>query len=720
MGYVPPPSPDLLNQIPGYDPNASASGLPPLQVRPPAQQQVPGGGVPADAPPQPGFQQGLQNQFAPPPPVEPTDPAAGVPTSPGGGTFGESTDDAVDGATARQQLHDYVLDLTPGAKAPQFIRPEGESYTGVGGEKGKEWFQDALIKGPERLEGAIKESEQAQKQKADQLGKFYDQEGARQTSAAAAMQHQRQQDQIELQTRQTNLDKATSFYSNDLADQGKFWTNPGNIISAIAFSLMPIFSNDPTIGVRTVNEAIDRDMANRQHAAGQTLGALQSNLHGYRQIVGDRQAGDLMAESEARRIAADEVARISQKFDSQISKAKAQAIIEDLRMKSATTRMEAYKAWGIHQDAKVMPKQLHEARGQGFEGQWRKYGSDLSALDPAFKQSSGAAVNGSIAGTPSVATSDGKGQLSAQDAAALSSPGMALRATLSGRIPGGVSMADVFKRSVAKQAAAVSGYTANADDKAFAKAKVEIINKAEDDIKGFAPQLAPIAGQRAGITLMQRDMDIIRRSSKNPEDFLNSTFAKLAGPELAAYIANKERQFAGAPKNSAEALDLEQAKAAMRFRSLLGDNMVDYYHSKAGANQAPGELANLKQVIHAGSSWDQVQAFVNNQSIKLDRQAKDILAGASNPLAAMLYMTQTGIGTTRLPSQGVPQPKTGVAAVPQMGMKDFNSLMGAPKVNVSRGGLDVRGMTDSMFGTGSKRPEPEAPAPAAPARPKRY
>ncbi len=585
------------------------------------------------------------------------------PVSPGGGNFGESTDDAVDGATQRQALHDYVLDLSPGGQKSQFIRPEGDSYTGVGGEQGKEWFNEAMVEGPKRLEAAIKQSEIAQGQKSKALGEYYDQESQRSAKAAAQMQYQRAQDQHELQTRQQNLDKATEFYTNDLADQNKFWTNPGNIISTIAYCLMPIVSNDPAIGVKLVNQAVDRDMANRQHAANATLGALTSNLAGYHKIVGDRQAGDLMAESEARRMAAQEVERIAQKFESPISKAKAEAIIQDLRMKSAVTRMEAYKAWGIHQDAKAMPQALHEARGKGFEGEWRKYGSDVGNLDPALRQANGASVNGTVAGTPSTATTDGSRPLSARDAAAFTSPKLALQASLGGRVPGGVGMADVFKRSVARQAMAASGFAANGDQKAFDKAKIEIVNQAEKDIQGFAPMMAPIAEQKAGVTMLQRDMDIIERSEKNPDEFIGR-LRSMSPQGFAAWYENMRRQFGGDPSNKAQALEMEKANAAMRFRSLWADTQVDYYHSKAGANQAPGELANLKEVIHSGSSWGQVKAFTNITSIKLDRHAREILAGASNPLAAMMYMTQTGIGTTRLPSQGVPEPKLGLDAAP--------------------------------------------------------
>ena len=693
----------------------------PFQLRPPQAPRLPGGGFdPAAVPPPMNFPGTLDSQFGGAPPAQPTVEAGNVKLSEGGGEFGESTDDAVDGAVQRQQLHDYILDLNPsGQKPSQFIRPEGDSYTSAGGERGKEWFEDATVNGPKRLEAAIRQSEEAQKAKSDELGKFYDKESTRASAAAAAMQHQRAADQVELQQRQANLDKATQFYTDDLADQGKFWTNPGNIVSAIAYSLLPIVSNDASLGVRMVNHAIDRDMANRQQAASGTLGALQSNLHGYSKIAGDRQAGDMLAESEARRIAAMEVERISQKFESPISKAKAQAIIEDLRMKSGLQRMEAYKVFGIHQDAKVMPKALHDARGQGFSGAWRKYGSDETMLDPALRQTTGASVNGTIAGTPSVATSDGSRPLSAQDAATFTSPKLTLHSVLGGRVPGGVGMADVFKRSVARQAAAEAGWAPGMPESGkngFAAKKIEIMDKAEKDIQGFATQIAPLAGQKVGITNLQRDIDIISRSEKDPDDFLGK-LRSMSPTGFAQWYENIKRQFGSAPKNSAQGLEFQKAEAAMRFRSLLADQQVQYYHEMAGANQAPGELANLSEVIKSASSFSQVRAFVNNKSMQLDKRCKEVLAGASNPLAAMLYMTQTGIGTTRLPSHGVPAPKRGVAAIPQMGMKEVNGMMGAPKATITKPGqIDFKGEMDRMFNTSSPRPAEPEPAPAPPPR----
>lgn len=591
-----------------------------------------------------------------PPPKE-EEGGTGVGVSPGGGNFGEAVDDEAEGAVAFEGLKNHVLDLPTGARktAAAFIRPEGESFAGVGGEHGKEWFEQALLEGPDKLGQALRDSQAAQADRSAAVGKFYDQEARRAEQSAAAIQHQRAQDSVELNNRQQKLDQATQFYTDDLANQGKFWSSPGNIISAIAFALMPIATKDAESGIKLINQAIDRDMANRRANAEGTLGALRSNLAGYHKIVGDRQAGDLMAESEARRVAATEVMRISQKFESPIAKAQAKAAYESLMMDAATKRMEVYKTYGIHQDATVTNKAVFDARGQGFDGAWRKYGSDPSGSNGV--PSTGAAANGMIAGTQSVATADGSKALTVQESAQLATPQLSRQAALSGRVPGGVGMADVFKRSIANQAMAVSGYRETGDEKALAKAKVEIFNQAANDIKGFAPQLTPIAQQIAGVTLLQRDMDIIKRSEKNPDDFLNNTLSKMSGPEFANWYANKKRQFAGAPANSAEALEDAKADAAMRFRSLFADTMVDYYHSKAGANQAPGELANLKQVIHPGSSWSQVEAFVNTSSTKLNHQAKSVLAGASNPLAAMLYMTQTGIGTTRLPSRGVPAPQ---------------------------------------------------------------
>jgi hypothetical protein len=55
--------------------------------------------------------------------------------------------------------------------------------------------------------------------------------------------------------------------ANFQVSTGKFWKNPYNVMNAIALGFMPLFTNDATSGIKLINEAVDRDIAEqmREH-----------------------------------------------------------------------------------------------------------------------------------------------------------------------------------------------------------------------------------------------------------------------------------------------------------------------------------------------------------------------------------------------------------------------------------------------------------------------
>lgn len=574
--------------------------------------------------------------------------------SPGGGNSREGLDNDQAGLAADITLQNYLADSGGGQKtAPDFYRQQGSDYSSIGGTEGKSSFQKAFVDGPKELENSINAAEQAQAEKAKELGKVYDSEASRQAQATAATNARRTSDQQALEQRQQTLDKATQFYTDDLADQGKFWTNPGNIIAAISYSLLPIFGNDPAIGVKMINQAIDRDMANRQHAAQGTLGALRSNLAGYQKLTEDRQAGDMLADSEARRVAANEVARIAQKFESPISQAKAQAVIQDLRMKSEVSKMEAYKMW-VNSPAQKMAAELHDARGKGFEGAY----TPLNTTAPATAMG----VKGTIDGTATTAQtgktsgSTTNGFSSPQIAAiANADPRAAMKAVLDGRIAGSGDIAEMLRRQIAAEASTVAAK----GPAAVAAKKWEIVHRADAERKE-SPELVKVAPRIAAIGSMQAKIDLVERSEaaagRDPRAFLESARAYLPNSWVNGYEQYKARTGGTQVPGSAADWAAKRDFAKLLFREQMSAEVNSYIHANAGGAVSDQEAKRMSEVMNAGASLPEVKAFIYSQSIGAKREESAALSKLG-PIAALMYRYRMGAGRNyQVDTEGRPPP----------------------------------------------------------------
>jgi hypothetical protein len=565
------------------------------------------------------------------------------------GQMGASTD-ALDGVRDEMLLR-MGLTNDNDAKAPgPFYAPAHEEYSQVGGKRGKELFNRAYGDGPDdgptKLANAIRESEKAQGQRADELSKSYDNEAQRATQAAAARRMSTQADQQELQQRQQNLQMASQQYSNDLADTGKFWTNPGNIIAAISFSLMPIFSNDPTVGVKLVNQAIQQDLDNRRQNAQGALGALRSNLDGYHKLAGDRQAGDQLAEAEARRIAALDVERIMAKFESPISKAKGEALIQDLNIKTAQGYMQAFNQAKIFSPAAKQDPELYKLRTQGYPGAWQGM-NDVAPIQPV-----GAAVNGSVAGSPSLATGQSFTSHVAPGVQMVIKAGapasVAAKLAMDNRIPGSSNMYTLLSTYVNR--AAINEAKGGGPQVVAAK-KQEIVDKAAKQIEAV-PGLTTggttsIAGRKATLADLQASAEIIRASEsahgRDPKDFLGSMRA-IVGDSIANKYDQLERTFQSRDGLSpAAARQRTRDQAVMDFRQKLSMQISSAYNDISGGAISATELPRLEASISGSSDFGFAYGWLQTKSKDIQDKEKQATVGL-DPIAKMLYLTRTGVG----------------------------------------------------------------------------
>ncbi len=619
---------------------------------------------PNSAPAREAYSTALSPTAAPEPTVDPYAEQPGI--HPGGGNSSAFNDEFGDGTVNRARTSEDIFKYLPQTGRNQGVfQGEGEDYLPIGGPEGKSSFDRAYVSGPAKLSQAMADSGEAQVGRAKALEAHYTQEVTREKDAMAQMQARRQADIQELQTRQQNLDATVQAYSNDLQDQGKFWRNPGNIVSAVAFSLMPIFSNDPAIGIKLINQAVDRDMANRQHEASMHLGELRSNLAGYHKLAGDRQAGDLLAQSEAHRVAAIEVERIAQSFESPIAKARAMAIVQDQNVRSEVARQQAYKRDVYNPVRSVQPGADAKWRAPGkagVEGAWKEY--DLPGKD--WK---GAAVNGVIAGTPSTA-SDGKptpgGAYAVYQRSQLASkPSVVAQAALD--MPdtpeGKKGLNEMFERIVAKRAAAITNINSPNWQKEYNEHVDKLRTAADAGVAEIAKAAQPFRVGVAVTTRMQRDMDIIenecRRAGVDPNKFLGDLRTLTGGP-LANRINDLRSRYV-TPDGQHDQERLAMLRASERFHATLAGQVVHYYHDMAGAAQNAKELENLAQVISAQASWEKIRTFVQNQSQDYSSQLHGAIAHAPDPISATLYMAQYGNGKSvanPLPSTGIAPPAT--------------------------------------------------------------
>ncbi len=613
------------------------------------------------------------------PPRKPGDDAEDI-ISPG--TPGEMRghEDTLDAIKAEMQMDMGLLggNVKP---PPRFYQDAHEDYSPVGGRRGKEMFQRAYGDGPDdgpaKLEGAIRESGAAQTQKNEAMAKFYDGEAQRATSAAATRKMAMEQDAAEMRMRQERMEKATQFYTDDLNNRGAFWSKPENIVAAISFSLMPIFSSDPTVGVKLVNQAIQQDLEHRRQTAGMALGALRSNMDGYHKIVGDRQAGDQLAEAEARRIAALEVERIGAKFESPISKAKMEAIAQDLRIKASQGYMQAYNQAKVFSPATVTDPELFKHRTQGYDGAW----SSLNVKDVAPIQTVGAAANGSVGkGSPSLAVGTGKGG-GFTDHVSPEIKGMirggapaevAAQVAMNGRIPGSANMFNALSIYVNRFAAAKAGGLQYGP--AFEKAKADVIQDAKKElaaVPGLSFGKDGFAGRKATTQNLIASAQAIEASEtangRDPGKFLG-VMRPLLGAGFSQKYEEITRAFESKGSTPAQARTQARDWAVASFRQRMQQELAKSYSDISGGAITDTELARLRAFISDGSDFNFVHNWLKEKSVEIQAKERTALVGSS-AMAQLYYMTRTGVGQRNfgLPVRAEPGP-----ARPPEGKGEFN------------------------------------------------
>lgn len=590
---------------------------------------------------------GLGDAPAPTAPITQAD----IETAPGGQPSSEFSDQENANQMAADQARQQVFTRIPrGPGGPGTeVMPEGLDYLKVGPD-GKSDFQKAFVEGPKNVGEALDEGERAETEKNKALQTHYANEQARQTSAAAQIEARRQEGDHMLQQKQEQLDQHLTAYTNNLADENRFWRNPGNIVSAIAFSLMPVFSRDPEIGIKYINQAIDRDMNDRKRLADMHMGELRSNLGEYRKLAGDQRVGDLLAESEAKRIAAMEIDRIGANFASPISQAKKEVLKQNFLMQSMQAKMQAYQAYHIYNDVKAVQPGVaaaYKAPGKaGIEGAWSPFG--------------GGNVAGQINGTPTVAAPVAlpPGMDRAKATALASRPDVAVDMGAKGQLDP-KSLEAIYQAAVAQDVYSRTPGQPGTD--AFAVKYNEKVREREAQAQKSVKDIA-VAAQpfQDGMILSKRilgDMSMIENAARQRGEDPNKFLGDLRNTTSYAARINDLRLRYGSADTPEAQVQKDALQASERFHRLLSADIMDYKHGLLGGAQSEQELEGFKQIVNYADSWQNLKNFAVTRNQQFAAKKANSLRSSEDPIAALLYLRSTKNYGATLDTHVPPPPK---------------------------------------------------------------
>jgi len=582
----------------------------------------------------------------------------------------------------------YPYSSSGGPVGPgETIMPEGQNYHPVGG---KQPWDYAFTQQPQKIEANIESGAQAEANASASRADFYAKEQQRQQEEAAVLQQRRIENQQLIEQQQNRLQEATKNYTNDLADRGQWWRNPGNIVSAIGLAIVGLGSGDPSLGVKLIGNAVNADYQQRRQLADMHLGELRSNLASYRQIAGDRELGDKLAYAENNRVAAMEVERIGNQFAGPIAKAKASAIAGEFMRNYTIQMMQLRQALGVYnKPQKTTPGILAEYKkaaeaDQTGEG-WSAYSSALqSHIQAGGVVPPGHGPASTATSKPGSTTGFVSTSKNVIDKPIMSS---AQEDLVNKRYPGLVDAAKTARINNVRDAMARSHIDPtrlpdNATDSyisAYIRAqgkdptvkggfneKFEELKMADKkDLVEVSKAMTPHADVISGWRLLGNDMNVLEKTTSilrsqgkikgGPDELLDTRYSQYFGSGNTKALA--EWLSAGTPEGPHEEQAKRLSDAMNRYKQLLSSQIGGYIHEKAGTALSKTELENLHQVISHDHSWNSVRNFQRMSEAARQAEINAILAGVSNKSIKNIWNARLGYGAPQgLVSEGIAGP----------------------------------------------------------------
>lgn len=553
----------------------------------------------------------------------------------------------------------------------------GDNPAAVGGEQ---WWNQRFDTSQKALNDATAKLGQLSEDEGKRLADKYQQQSDDLAKRAAANEVRRSEDDAYLRAQQEEIKARTAEYTKDLADTGKFWRNPGNIISAIAYSFMPLTGAPPGTGIKLINQVVQEDYAQRKQMADTHLGALRSNFQQYREIAKDREAGDLLALSESHRLAALEIQRISAQFQGAKAKANAEMAVADQQQKSAEAAMlmfnrlryihpqaaqkpvaDAYKATPGYVDyTKAKPPPGAPAGRVDYKG--RPLLSPEQG-GPTEAEVAKAAAQGYRVTTPGATTA---GQASQAEKPRLPTPQEAASGGLSGT---GVKFAEqaLGKGNLERLERRVPGLTQRMDEQhaqlimdalrrhpramqdphEWEKANKEYqdrIDKVQEEAgKAVAMvQTSGAATDAIAYAQLQHDMAYLRSKFKGDEKTLNDFLGKMRQAGSSGAEAGRKMDEVLVSYGLTDERDREARIKALRLGQQVAGVRNIYFRTNAGGNVTGGEESRLSDVISRGTPWSGIESFVRDQSRATQSKVDQAAGSSMHPLARDIFYIRIG------------------------------------------------------------------------------
>jgi hypothetical protein len=606
----------------------------------------------------------------------------------------DSNEEGNKGAIGQMAILDMVgSDPRGPGPRPQgpVLRKGGLNWAEYGGAEGKDDFQTATQAAPLRTMGGVQEGADVAEEEGQALAAHYAKLAEDARGRMAAVENRRADHEALLMQKQQELEENTAKYTKDLADTGKFWRNPGNIISSLAMAFMPWTGAAPGTGIKMIDAAIQQDYAQRKQLADTHLGELKSNIAGYRSIMKDSEAGDLLALKESYEVATLDAKRIAAQFQGKKAKAAAETVIGELMGKSSMLGMELRRR--IAKNPELMNKLIAEAyeRSEGWQstagGPPAAPGVPVPGVQaPAAPGAPGMPASPGVApvqsgGSWSQGQSLGKGaQVSFGQPDAGPGPGRVMPgdqlmkgATVSQDQPvGGPGHDSRFEKRFGTDLTKLLEDRSMGSTELAAAIQDHVWRAAEASVKNPADR-------RAVSEKVQEELNWTKRNGVPAIAAANKdTMQKVAGLAMfqqdirnieAAFGGDKGRinEFLGRlrsidPKNyhTVDALidrmggKDDRAKAAMsRFAQAVAKNVNSYYRETSGGAVSNPEADRLLQVMSAKSTWDEIKNFQDSESRLAASQFHNNFKAGGNVLAGLLYKVDMGKRFPVLDSPGV-------------------------------------------------------------------
>lgn len=604
------------------------------------------------------------------PPVSP--PQAEVPSFPGIPDQTQGGMDETSGIGASLMGLDAATPLLGGPRAPGAqVMPAYDDYQRVGGT---DPWKDAFVTKPAQLESAINQGAQAEEDLGKARADFYKNRQATDSEQLAILQDRRNQHQAQIEAQQAQLMDATKRYSDDLSDRGQYWHNPGSILASMGAIMISMASpNDPSIGLRLIDQAVNADFQKRRAIADTNLGELRSNLSAYRQIMGDKDLGDRLAYAESQRVAAMELERISGQFQGPIAKAKAAAVSKELLRNYQVQMMQLHSAQVFHQESVQSPQMAAEIKKRGAanpgEGPTSLNGTPFKS-GPVVAPTAFANFKASSYGGSSGSSATGSDILSPQQTEDLEK-----------RSPGSSKQLLMERASIVKEMLADSGVVdvnayhpgmSNADleklvgmypgaKEKFNKNMIAFRKYAAEDTKNIQQAAQPLIGRISSYKQLGGEMQLLETTArqlgmKSPEELLNQRPAQILG--AGNIKAWNEFLNASDPSTDHEAQAKSLAQAVSNFKQSQQGNIIEYIHTHFGSALSPGEKANLDQMVASDHSFGSLKHFYQMGSKAAQEELSTATSGTKHPLTGTLWRVNHGMGTPGMSVGGVEGPDT--------------------------------------------------------------